>query len=137
MNSIESLKVDYNSQIKELKHINNERLFDNCIFVGSGDSYVAGLMVEFITDHKCVCYSPSDLSNSRFNDDKTYCFISVTGRTKSNISVARRATEAGVNTIAVTMNQDSELAQVCKAIVPLDLKRTTFPISSFGISLRM
>jgi len=133
MNSIESLKSDYNSQIKELNHIHNEKLFDNCIFVGSGDSYVAGFMVEFITDHKCLCYCASDLLNSRFKDDKTYCFISVTGRTKSNISVARRATEAGINTIAVTMNQHSKLAQVCKEIVPLDFKRTTFPISSFSI----
>jgi len=132
MNSIESLKIDYNSQIKELNHIQNERLFDNCIFVGSGDSYVAGLIVEFITDHKCVCYSASDLLNSRLNDDKTYCFISVTGRTKSNISVARRATEAGVNTIAITINQDSTLAQICKATVPFDFKSTKIPIAGFG-----
>jgi fructoselysine-6-P-deglycase FrlB-like protein len=89
-------------------------------------------MVEFITGHKCLCYSASDLLNSRFSDDKTYCFISVTGRTKSNISAARCATEAGINTIAVTINQDSKLAQVCKEIVLLDLKRTTFPISSFS-----
>jgi fructoselysine-6-P-deglycase FrlB-like protein len=132
MNSVEPLKSGFDSHIKELNHIRNEKIFDNCIFVGSGDSYVAGLMVEFITDHKCLCYSASDLLNSRFSDDKTYCFISVTGRTKSNISAARRATEAGVNTIAVTINQDSKLAQVCKEIVPLDLKRTTFPISSFS-----
>jgi fructoselysine-6-P-deglycase FrlB-like protein len=132
MNSIESLKSDFNSHIKELNHIHNEKIFDNCIFVGSGDSYVAGLMVEFITDHKCLGYSASDLLNSRFSDDKTYCFISVTGRTKANIAVARRATEAGINTIAVTINQDSKLAQVCKEIVPLDLKRTTFGISSFS-----
>jgi fructoselysine-6-P-deglycase FrlB-like protein len=133
MNTIESLKSDFNSQIKGLNQINIEKLFDNCIFVGSGDSYVAGLMVEFITNHKCVCYSASDLLNSRFNDDKTYCFISVTGRTIANINVARRATEQGVNTIAVTMNKDSKLAQVCKEIVPLDLKRTAFPISGFSI----
>jgi fructoselysine-6-P-deglycase FrlB-like protein len=133
MNSIESLKSDYNSQIKELNDIHNPKKFDNCIFVGSGDSCVVGLMVEFTTGHKFVCYSPSDLLNSRFHDDKTYCFISATGRTEGNISVARRATEAGINTIAVTMNQDSKLAQVCKEIVPLDLKRTSFPISSFTV----
>jgi fructoselysine-6-P-deglycase FrlB-like protein len=90
-------------------------------------------MVEFITNHKCVCYSASDLLNSRLNDDKTYCFISVTGRTIANINVARHATDQGVNTIAVTMNKDSKLAQVCKEIVPLDLKRSAFPISSFSI----
>jgi fructoselysine-6-P-deglycase FrlB-like protein len=132
VNSIEFLKLDYNSQIKELNHIHNEKLFDNCIFVGSGDSYVAGLMVEFITDHKCECHSPSDLLNSRLDRDKTYCFISVTGRTKSNICVAKRASESGVNTIAVTMNQNSTLAQVCKRIVPVELKDAKIPFAGFG-----
>lgn len=131
MNSIGSLKIDFNSQIKELNNIHNAKQFDNCIFVGSGDSYVTGLMVEYITGHKCVCYSASDLLNSRFNDDKTYCFISVTGRTKANISVARRATAAGMNTIAVTMKQDSKLAQVCKQIVQVDFKRAKNPIAGF------
>ena len=93
MNSIESLKLDFNSQIRELNKIHNEKIFDDCIYVGSGDSYVAGLIAEYLTDHKCRCYSPSDLLNSRFLEDKTYCFISVTGKTKANIEVARRATE--------------------------------------------
>ncbi len=131
MNSIESLRLDFNSQIKELNHIHNEKLFDNCIFVGSGDSYVAGLIVEFVTGHKCVCYSPSDLINSRLNEHNTYCFISATGRTRANIGVARRATEEGINTIAVTLNQDSKLAQVCKQIVQVDLKRGKNRIAGF------
>ena len=132
MNSIKSLKLDFNTQISELGKINNDKISDNLIFVGSGDSYVAGLMVEYVTDHKCMCYSPSDLSNSRFKDDKTYCFISVTGRTKSNISIARRASESGVNTVAVTMNTDSDLARACKSIVPLDLKSAATPIAGFS-----
>ena len=131
MNSIESLKSEFNSQIRELNHIHTEKLFDNCIFVGSGDSYVAGLMVEYSTDHKCVCYSASDLSNSRLDDDKTYCFISATGRTKANIELARRAKERGIKTIAVTANTNSKLAQECKRIVPLNLKRVKGPIAAF------
>ena len=132
MNSIKSLKLDFNTQISELGKINNDKISDNLIFVGSGDSYVAGLMVEYVTDHKCMCYSPSDLSNSRFKDDKTYCFISVTGRTKSNISIARRASESGVNTVAVTMKKDNELARACKSFVPLDLKSAATPIAGFS-----
>jgi len=132
MNSIESLRLNFSMQIKELSRINNDKISDDLIFVGSGDSYVAGLMVEYITGHKCVCYSASDLLNSRFNDAKTYCFISVTGRTKANINVARLATRAGVNTIAVTLNQDSKLARACKSMVPLDLKSATTPIPSFS-----
>ena len=96
MNSIESLKLDFDSQIRELNKIDNEKIFDDCIYVGSGDSYVAGLIVEYLTDQKCKCYSPSDLLNARLLEDKTYCFISVTGRTKANIALARRAAELGV-----------------------------------------
>ena len=90
MNSIESLKLDFNSQISQLSKLSNEKIFEECIFVGSGDSYVAGLIAEYLTNHKCRCYSPSDLSKSNFLQDITYCFISVTGRTKANIESARR-----------------------------------------------
>jgi fructoselysine-6-P-deglycase FrlB-like protein len=132
MNSIESLKLDFNSQIKELNSIHNSKLFDDCIFVGSGDSYVAGLIAEYLTNHKCRCYSPSDLFNSRFIKDKTYCFISVTGKTKANIEVARRASQAGVRTVAVTLNRNSQLAQVCKEVVPLKITTIQTPTIGFG-----
>jgi fructoselysine-6-P-deglycase FrlB-like protein len=132
MNSIESLKLDFNSQIKQLYNIHNRKLFDDCIYVGSGDSYVAGLIVEYITDHKCRCYSPSDLFNSKFIKDKTYCFISVTGKTKANIEVARRARQAGVKTVAVTLNKKSDLAQICDEIVLPAIKRTDTPTAGFG-----
>jgi fructoselysine-6-P-deglycase FrlB-like protein len=132
MNSIESLKLDFNSQIKELNNVHNSKLFDDCIYVGSGDSYVAGLIAEYLTNHKCRCYSPSDLFNSRFIKDKTYCFISITGKTKANIEVARRASQAGVRTVAVTLNRNSQLAQVCKEVVPLKITTIQTPTISFG-----
>jgi fructoselysine-6-P-deglycase FrlB-like protein len=132
MNSIESLKLDFNSQIETLNNIQNKKIFDDCIFVGSGDSYVAGLIVEYLTDHKCRCYSASDLFNSRFIKDKTYCFISVTGKTKANIDVARRASQAGIKTVAVTLNKNSKLANICDEVVPLKITRTNTPAAGFG-----
>jgi fructoselysine-6-P-deglycase FrlB-like protein len=135
MNSIESLKLDFNSQIKHLSSIHNRKLFDDCIYVGSGDSYVVGLIVEFLTNHKCRCYSPSDLLNARLLEDETYCFISVTGRTKANIALARRAAELGVKTIAVTQNRNSQLAQVCREIVPLKITVEQSPTAGFGTFL--
>jgi fructoselysine-6-P-deglycase FrlB-like protein len=132
MNSIESLKVDFNSQIIQLNKIHNEKVDDNCIFVGSGDSYVAGLIVALITNHNSASYSPSDLLNSKLNEDRTYCFISVSGRTKSNITVARRATESGVNTIAVTMNKDGMLSQACKRTILIDYEIEMTPVTSFS-----
>ena len=53
MNSLEALKLDFNSQIKQLSKINNEKIFEKCIFVGSGDSYVAGLIAEFLRSKDC------------------------------------------------------------------------------------
>ena len=132
MNSIESLRLDFNAQIKQLHIIHNSKLFDDCIYVGSGDSYVAGLIVEYLTSHKCMCYSPSDLFSSKFIKDKTYCFISVTGKTKANIQVARRAAQAGVKTLAVTLNKNSKLAQTCNQIVPLKITRMQTPTAGFG-----
>jgi fructoselysine-6-P-deglycase FrlB-like protein len=132
MNSIESLILDFNSQIKQVSSIHNRKLFDDCIYVGSGDSYVAGLIVEYLTDHKCKCYSPSDLLNARLLEDKTYCFISVTGRTKANIALARHASELGVKTIAVTQNRNSQLAQVCRELVPLKITEEQSPTAGFG-----
>src|SRR6266540_4014024 len=132
MNSIESLKLDFNSQIKQLYNIHNKKLFDDCIYVGSGDSYVAGLIVEYLTSNKCRCYSASDLFKSRFIKDKTYCFISVTGKTRANIEVARRASQAGVKTVAVTLNKKSKLANICDEVVPLKITRTDTPTAGFG-----
>jgi fructoselysine-6-P-deglycase FrlB-like protein len=132
MNSIESLKLDFNSQIKDLYNIHNKKLFDDCIYVGSGDSYVAGLIVEYLTSHKCRCYSPSDLLNSRFKDNKTYCFISVTGKTKANIEIARRVNQAGLKTVAITFNKNSKLAEVCKEVVLLEITKTVTPNAGFS-----
>jgi fructoselysine-6-P-deglycase FrlB-like protein len=132
MNSIESLKLDFHSQIRELSDIHNKKIFDDCVYVGSGDSYVAGLIAEFLTDHKCRCYSPSDLSNSKFIEGNTYCFISVTGRTTANIKLARRAKECGIKTAAITLNETSELAKVCDEVVPLKITKVNTPTSGFS-----
>jgi fructoselysine-6-P-deglycase FrlB-like protein len=132
MHSIESLKLDFDSRIRELNKIDNEKIFEECIYVGSGDSYVAGLIAEFLTNHKCSCYSPSDLTNSTFLQDKTYCFVSVTGRTKANIEIATRATKSGIKTVAVTLNENSKLAQVCKQVVPLKITKVNTATAGFS-----
>ena len=132
MNSIESLTLDFNAQISELGKINNDKISDNLIFVGSGDSYVAGLITEYLTHHKCRCYSPSDLFSSELSRDWTYCFVSVTGRTRANISVAKRASQAGSKTVAITFNENSELAKVCDKIIQPNLKRAHTPTAGFG-----
>ena len=132
MNSIESLRLDFKTQISELGKIENDSISDNLIFVGSGDSYVAGLIAEYLTHHKCKCYSPSDLFNSGLSKDRTYCFVSVTGKTRANISVAKHASRVGCKTVAITFNENSKLAQVCDKIISPKLKRAHTPTAGFG-----
>jgi fructoselysine-6-P-deglycase FrlB-like protein len=132
MNSIESIRLDFDTQISQLGKLENEKISDNLIFVGSGDSYVAGLIAEYLTHHKCKCYSPSDLFNSEFHKGNTYCFVSVTGKTKANLLVARRASEAGLKTVAITFNEKSKIAKVCDKIIQPKLKRAHTPTAGFG-----
>ena len=132
MNSIEALKSDFHSQISELGKIDNRKISDKCIYVGSGDSYVAGLFTEYLTDHKCRCYSPSDLSAYKLPRDWTYCFVSVTGKTRANIELAERASQAGAKTVAITFNENSKLAHVCDKIIHPKIKRANMPTAGFG-----
>ena len=132
MNSIESLRLDFKTQISELGKIENDSISDNLIFVGSGDSYVAGLIAECLTHHKCKCYSPSDLFNSELSKDRTYCFVSVTGKTKANISVAKCVSEGGCKTVAITFNEKSKLAEVCDKIVHINQKNARTLSTGFG-----
>jgi fructoselysine-6-P-deglycase FrlB-like protein len=132
MNSIQALKSELNSQIVELSNIENRKISDKCIYVGSGDSYVAGLFTEYLTDRKCRCYSPSDLSNSRLPRDWTYCFVSVTGKTRANIEVAERASQMGAKTVAITFNENSKLAQVCDKTVLPKIERPNVSTTGFG-----
>ena len=127
MKSIEAIKLQLDSHLRDLNEIRNSKVSDPCVFVGAGDSYAAGLIAEFLTDHRCKCYSPSDLLNSRLTDEYTYCFISVTGKTKSNIIVAERAAEAGAKTIAITLNKNSKLAQICEQAIPVKITEINTP----------
>lgn len=124
MDTLKHLAVDYKNQISDLGRISATKESENVIYIGSGDSYVAGLIAENFSGHACKCYSPSDLIRSRISPERTYYFISVTGKTRANIEIAKRATNGGAKTVAITLNPFSELAQVCKETIPLQITKT-------------
>ena len=119
MDSLERLAFDLKDQISGLGRITVKRESENVVYIGSGDSYVAGLIAEYFSGHKCKCYSPSDLMFSKIIPDGTYYFVSVSGKTKANIEIAKRATKAGAKTVAITLSPFSELAQVCNETILL------------------
>ena len=130
MNSIESLRLDFNSQIEDLGKYVIKR-FLTIAYMLDLEILMWLDLLRNISLTKCRCYSPSDLVNSSLSADKTYCFISVTGKTKANIELARRAKKSGLRTVAVTANEKSKLAQVCDQVIPLKITRVKTPTAGF------
>ena len=64
--------------------------------------------------------------------DRTYCFVSVTGKTRANIALAERASQAGAKTVAITFNENSRLAQVCDTIIHPNIERANTPTAGYG-----
>jgi len=131
MNSLENMKLDFDLQVRELKKIQIRKKFNDCIFIGSGDSYAAGLIAEYLTGHNCRCYSPSDLFNSTLTEDRIYCFVSASGKTTANVTLAERASGLGAKTVAITFDKNSKLAQVCDEVVSLNINRSEGSNSGF------
>jgi len=131
-----SLQVSEISKIKKLPKINN---FNKCIIVGSGDSYVAGLIFSYLTNFDSVCIDPADLIiNPSISKDKIVYIISISGKTKQNILVAQKIKKYCKQTIAITSNPDSQLARNCDRVINLNYKNLDTPTSgtlSFIISM--
>ena len=88
-------------------------------FVGSGDSYAAGLAAYYLSG-RASCHQPADIiADPLIAQGRTACFVSVSGRTRANILAAQAAHRAGLHTIAVTADPSSALAKACDGVVKL------------------
>lgn len=142
MNSIEAMESEINRQILEIPKIKRLARIEsvhNCIFVGSGDSYVVGLICSYLTNFNARCIDPADmLINPSISSGKTVFIISISGKTQENILVARKIRKYSNKLIAVTNNLTSQLAKNCDDVVYLDYKNTgvtTAGTLSFVISM--
>jgi fructoselysine-6-P-deglycase FrlB-like protein len=88
----------------------------NVIFTGSGDSLASAMLAESFSDFRVKSFDPLDLlKNKRLSKNKTIYFISISGKTISNIKVAKRAKKS----IAITSNPQSKLAKTCTSTIHL------------------
>jgi len=110
------------------------------IFCGAGDSLACAIFVERLMNLEPRALDPYDLVlyPEVLHGRKKAYFISVSGRTKSNIFAAKVAKKKGVSTIAITANAESELARSCSDVIELKFTRTeslTPGTNSFTASL--
>jgi len=98
----------------------------NCLFVGSGDSYIAGLAAQYFSGSHSICCYPIDIirNPSLIKGRKLY-IVSISGNTHANILAAKIAKKHGASIVtALTARSSSRLAESCDETIELRYRNT-------------
>ncbi|MGH9981247.1 MAG: SIS domain-containing protein [Nitrososphaeraceae archaeon] len=133
MNSIELMKKEIEHQVEEIEYqveklkistLEKNKNPSEFLFVGSGDSFVSGLIASYESNFNCLCIDPLEIIiNPTLSKNKIVCFISISGKTKENILAAKKIKKYCKETIAVTANPTSSLAKICMRVIKLDYQK--------------
>lgn len=121
MNTIQAYKNDIELQKDALKNFKPQKpisknLQNKTVFCGSGDSLAAAMLAEAFSEFRVKALDPLDLlKNKAINQKKIVYAVSISGKTITNVRVAKNAKES----IAITSNPKSKLARVCSKVILL------------------
>lgn len=140
MNAIEAMQAEIEYQVQDLHKLDLSSPVSNCLFVGSGDSYIAGLAAQYFSGSRAICCSPIDIiKNPLLVKRRNLFVVSISGNTQANILAAKIAKKHGVGTIsALTARSSSRLAKSCDQTIELKYKNTgitTAGTISFTLSM--
>jgi glucosamine 6-phosphate synthetase-like amidotransferase/phosphosugar isomerase protein len=140
MNAIEAMQTEIEYQVQDLHKLELLSPVSNCLFVGSGDSYIAGLAAQYYSGNHAICCSPIDIiKNHLLVKRRNLIVVSISGNTRANILAAKIAKKHGVGTIsALTARSSSRLAKSCDQTIELKYKSTgitTAGTISFTLSM--
>ena len=140
MNAIEAMQTEIEYQVQDLHKLGLSSPVSNCLFVGSGDSYIAGLAAQYYSGSHAICCSPIDIIKNYLLVKRRNLFVvSISGNTQANILAAKIAKKHGVGTIsALTARSSSRLAKSCDQTIVLKYKNTgitTAGTISFTLSM--
>ena len=94
------------------------------LFAGSGDSYAAAVFAQELSQGESMALDPYELlTNVNRARGKNLVIISVSGKTRANIDLARRAKRFVRKRIAITADYDSPLAKECDEVLPLEYRK--------------
>ena len=122
MNTISALEKDVLLQVQNLSRFEPQSQLSitqqkHSIFCGSGDSLASSMLAEAFSESRVKAIDPLDLLKNKPRIQKNDIFlVSISGKTISNIKVAKLARKA----VAVTANPQSKLAKVCDKTIPLN-----------------
>ncbi len=138
---IDALRVEVRGQataLKEFARLKVPMAPEGAIFVGAGDSYAAALAGFYMSGGRCFALDPYSLASApQIAKGRDVYFISVSGKTASNIAAARRTRGVARTTTALTAVESSSLARLVDSVLPLPLNYVprTPGMLSFGLSL--
>jgi fructoselysine-6-P-deglycase FrlB-like protein len=121
MNSVKAFENNVNSQVGFLTKFKPQKQLSiqqqkRAVFCGAGDSLASAMLAESFSDFKTRAMDPLDLiKNKKLADSRSLYFVSISGRTVSNIKAAGLTKK----TTAITKNTTSPLAKICRNIIPL------------------
>jgi len=93
---------------------------EGSLFVGAGDSYGAAMAVFYLSGAKQVAVDPYVLASvPEIAAGREVFFISVSGKTSSNVIAARRTHGIALKRTTITANEQSPLVKATDDIVPI------------------
>ena len=127
--SLEAMEEEIRNQVKDLPtfaiELVNDRRFRNLdptsmVFTGSGDSFASSLFAHYLSGMRAFAADPFELQlYPRVTKNKTLFITSVTGRTRTNIQLAKRVRRLAKKRVAITANPESPLARECDDVIQL------------------
>jgi fructoselysine-6-P-deglycase FrlB-like protein len=135
MNSVSAMEEEIRSQVDYLSKLDLPRQIglDDCLFIGSGDSYAAALIAVYASNYKIVCCNPIDVVVNpeiiKKNSYRRIYIVSVSGNTQSNILAAKISRRYKIPTTAITSAPSSRLSRVCDNVIELKYKNAGIPTS--------
>jgi glutamine---fructose-6-phosphate transaminase (isomerizing) len=132
MNSISAMENEIGYQVEDLPKLSlpKQANIDDCLIVGSGDSYVAALITQYVSNYRAACCTPMEVAiNPEIVRNRRLYIVSVSGNTRSNILAAKKSRKQNVPTTAITARPESELAKNCDQIIQLHYRSTGIPTS--------
>jgi len=126
------------SRLRELLSNPLEPALSGSIFVGAGDSYAASLATFYLSAGRFLALDPyAIMTMPAAAAGRDVFFISVSGRTTSNVAAARRLRGVAGKRTAITANRSSPLAQEVDEIIllPYESRPRVVGTLSFTLSL--
>jgi len=146
--SLEAMEEEIHNQTEDLpvfaSELGKDHRFRNLdpssiIFTGSGDSLASSLFAHYLSKMQAFAADPYELQlHPKVAKNKTIFITSVSGKTRTNIQLARKVKGVAKKRIAITANSKSPLAKECDDLIHLryrSLGIITSGTASFSVTL--